>query len=109
MKGLVMFKLDILEYIKIYLVFYKSLLELYHNKNATPYEPVLKENYHTDNRTPKKIIEKCSFWNKVHYLVHQLDTTQEEDIQETEEALTQELLNYYYYQNSKRQASRRTR
>ena len=60
-KGLVTFKLDILEYIKIYSIFYKSLLESYYNKNATLYEPVLKENYYIDNWTPKKIIEKHLF------------------------------------------------
>ncbi len=44
-----MFKLDILEYIKIYRVFYKSLLELYYNKEATPYKLVLEEDYYIDN------------------------------------------------------------
>ena len=44
-----MFKLDILEYIKIYSIFYKLLLELYYNKNATPYKLILEENYYTNN------------------------------------------------------------
>ncbi len=44
-----MFKLDILEHIKIHLVFHKSLLELYHDKNATLYKPILEEDYYIDN------------------------------------------------------------
>ena len=60
-KGLVIFKLDILEHIKIHLVFYKSLLEPCHDKSTTPYRSILEESYHTDNRTPKRIMEKRSF------------------------------------------------
>ena len=96
-KGLVIFKLDILEYIKIYSIFYKSLLELYYNKDAILYEPVLEENYHIDNRIPEEIIERRLFQNKIHYLVYQLDIIYIEDMQEVEEILTQKLLNRYYY------------
>ena len=55
---------------KIYSTFYKLLLELYYNKSAILYEPVLEESYYINNWTPKKIMEKRLFWNKIHYLVH---------------------------------------
>ncbi len=107
-KGPVTFKLDIPEHMKIHPVFHKSLLEPCHDKDATPYEPELEEDYHTDNRTPEKIMEKRSFWDKVHYLVHWSETDKSEDTWETEDALTQEFLDQYHHQqNSSRRPSRR--
>ena len=46
---------------KIYPIFYKLLLELYYNKNATPYEPVLEENYYISNRILKYVLDAREF------------------------------------------------
>ena len=60
-KGPVIFKLDIPDHIKIHPMFHKSLLEPCHDKNATPYEPVLEEDYHTSNKTLEYVLDAREF------------------------------------------------